>query len=448
MNALLIINSKFFRKLLKDIFEKHGFTALFADSFIDAFGYFDAQKINIICTEYHLIDSDKDIIVSLIRNQTKGTNVPILLLTSKDKDISKQSLSSGVTEVFRKDEESIAELERYIQAFRVFKENSISNSATILLTGTNEYLVDSINNYFKESQIRFVYCCSTEDAEALVRAAEFDLIITMTSSNDWLTSASFVRKIKSINKQTSRIPILTVAERLYRAQKLELLIAGIRDIIIIKSSHIEEYNVLMEELDVRIQTLLTEKRLFEKIEAQKQQLEALTVRDHLTGLYNRLFLSETAPKLIGQAYRANPQTDLSLLVIDLDFFKNVNDTYGHATGDKVLIAVAALIINIFRDTDVPVRFGGEEFVVLLPQCSSSDALKRADYFRRRLETTMPAGLHVTASIGVSSLPSDHQTDYETLFKHADNAVYESKAKGRNCSTFHPVEPNFTAPAPI
>ncbi len=156
-------------------------------------------------------------------------------------------------------------------------------------------------------------------------------------------------------------------------------------------------------------------------------VEQLATRDTLTGLANRRLFEEALEREVGRADREG--SPLSLVVMDLDHFKSVNDTYGHQTGDEVLRQVGAALTATCRAMDLPARYGGEEFVVLLPDCPSHAALEVADRLRRAIREQVTA-LPVTLSAGVATLP-DNAADADRLVAAADSALYEAKGSGRD-----------------
>jgi diguanylate cyclase (GGDEF)-like protein len=164
--------------------------------------------------------------------------------------------------------------------------------------------------------------------------------------------------------------------------------------------------------------------------------------DELTGFYNRNFLMQRVKEEIKKAYRLKYQ--LALIFIDLDFFKNVNDQYGHQVGDQLLAEFGDLIKGSIREYDVACRFGGEEFVILLPQTETKNAVELAERLREKIEKrkfcVSYGNLQITASFGVSSLPQNNvkQLDeeqtimlMENLIAWADDALYQAKKNGRN-----------------
>ncbi len=166
-----------------------------------------------------------------------------------------------------------------------------------------------------------------------------------------------------------------------------------------------------------------------EVEHLRDELAELSVRDGLTGLHNRRHLDRVLGPLVAEALSTG--TPLSALMVDIDHFKNINDTYGHAVGDRVLAAVAAELSRCIRSGDTLVRFGGEEFLALLPATSAEVAGQRAEACRARvaaLKVSTDAGdVHVTLSAGIAGL----RTDADVLLREADDALYDAKLAGRN-----------------
>lgn len=168
--------------------------------------------------------------------------------------------------------------------------------------------------------------------------------------------------------------------------------------------------------------------------ARLVHLEQEVIVDPLTGVYNRRFFAEQIDREIALAGRAG--SDLSLLVIDLDHFKDVNDTHGHTVGDRVLAVVASVLSEGIRKSDIPVRYGGDEFVIIAPASDSEAASQLAKRLCRKVseaQVTCPGGSNVavTVSIGYATMRGNETA--ESLFMRADAAVYEAKLSGRNCS---------------
>ncbi len=159
----------------------------------------------------------------------------------------------------------------------------------------------------------------------------------------------------------------------------------------------------------------------------KKQLEEALVIDHLTRVFNRNKLKSLTHKDSSRLIFENPR-EVSILVVDIDHFKRVNDTHGHDAGDKVLVYTAKQILDNTRATDYAIRWGGEEFVVLMPACSLANAQQIAEKIRRAIETGDNGVCPVTVSIGVSRY--DGKNCMESISR-ADKALYVAKQSGRN-----------------
>ena len=175
--------------------------------------------------------------------------------------------------------------------------------------------------------------------------------------------------------------------------------------------------------------------IFEDITERKnmeQKLTRLALHDRLTGLYNRGSFDEKISDELSRSTRYDRQ--LTLLMLDIDFFKKVNDNYGHQAGDEALKNVADIIKNSIRISDYPARFGGEEFMVILPETQSEKAVDLAERIRKTIESedihiSETQTIHITISIGVATSVKDISADQ--LVKKVDEALYKAKNNGRN-----------------
>ena len=165
----------------------------------------------------------------------------------------------------------------------------------------------------------------------------------------------------------------------------------------------------------------------------RERLQEMSVRDPLTGLYNRRYMQETLEREIKRAQRDSKP--ISLLMLDVDHFKVVNDTHGHDAGDLVLKSLARFLAGNLRGEDVACRYGGEEFILIMPGLSLADSGIKAEHIRRGVESSLQVPyldqtLSVTVSIGVASFP-EHGTQVDQLISMVDDALYAAKNSGRN-----------------
>ena len=194
------------------------------------------------------------------------------------------------------------------------------------------------------------------------------------------------------------------------------------------------------ELLARIRACLRTKTLQDDLQLKNNQLENLlkevekkAVTDPLTGLFNRRHFNDTLDKELSRSIRYNEP--LTCMMLDIDFFKSVNDNYGHQVGDSVLSEIGKILKESVRMIEVAARYGGEEFTLLFPKTTTKDALKPATRILEGVATHnfygVPKDRIITVSIGVAGLPDPLIQNRATLVKCADHAMYKAKRDGRN-----------------
>jgi len=182
-----------------------------------------------------------------------------------------------------------------------------------------------------------------------------------------------------------------------------------------------------KELLARVKTQL-------KIHKMEKELRLLALIDPMTKLYNRRYFTSITEHSISFAQRE--RQELSVIMIDIDDFKNINDTYGHQIGDDVIVLVANTLMKIQRKSDIVCRYGGEEFVILLPNTSLENAKKVAEHARKEVESLSVSDssqqeISFTISLGVSCVNVDDEETIEKSLKRADDALYNAKKLGKN-----------------
>ncbi|RMA97269.1 sensor domain-containing diguanylate cyclase [Hydrogenothermus marinus] len=192
----------------------------------------------------------------------------------------------------------------------------------------------------------------------------------------------------------------------------------------------EEEGEVLRDLGYIISSIISE-------EIEREICFERAIKDSLTGLYNRFFLEMEANKEFERAKRY--KFPISIIMIDIDNFKNVNDTYGHLVGDEVLKKIANIIKNNIRKTDIAARYGGEEFVILLPNTPLEKAIKVAERIRQKVEEELFKDenntFKVTISAGVSYCDYEN-CDFKKVLEEADKALYIAKAQGKNKVVVH------------
>ena len=194
--------------------------------------------------------------------------------------------------------------------------------------------------------------------------------------------------------------------------------------------------IRLQELIVRLKRVLRERALIAQRRQMEHQLRELTITDDLTKLYNMRHLYYQLQLEMDRALRY--RAPLSLLLLDVDEFKGYNDTYGHLEGDKVLVKLGEVIRECLRKSDTAYRYGGDEFMVVLPEAKGNEAMNVAERIRERFPSVNPNGpsngsIDTTVSIGVAEyLPGENLSEF---IKRADQTMYEAKKRGGNQSLF-------------
>ncbi len=266
----------------------------------------------------------------------------------------------------------------------------------------------------------------TSPQEALFRAADidYDLVIISLGLTDF-DGLRLCSQLRSLER-TRGVPILIVSELEDTARLLRGLDMGVNDYLV--------RPIDRNELVARARTQVKRKRYADRLRSNFQQSMELAITDPLTRLHNRRYMEIHLGTLLEKTREAH--RPLSVLLVDIDFFKAINDTYGHDAGDEVLKEFAARLRSSVRGVDLACRFGGEEFVIVMPEADLSIASAVGERLRRRIAGETFAinnntqRIEVTISVGVS-VRQPEDTTADPLLKRADQALYRAKRDGRN-----------------
>lgn len=299
---------------------------------------------------------------------------------------------------------------------KIVKRIASNSKKTILVVDDSKLILTHTSMLLHSQNINSILCLDGKEAwEHLndTNAKEIDLVITdyeMPHMNGY----DLVKNIR--NKYSfEELPVLVVSGSQNTYMISRFLKVGANDYI--------TKPFMNEEFIGRINNSLLISGMFKKI-------KSMAMTDALTGLHNRLYFYEAGVKIFENATRANQPSAIAM--IDIDNFKKVNDTYGHEAGDKALIHVANTMKKALRRSDVLVRFGGEEFVILLPNCSHDQAVKVMEKVcsitaASPCQINADTKLSITISIGVTSA----LTDIDKMLETADKFMYKAKKRGKN-----------------
>lgn len=313
---------------------------------------------------------------------------------------------------------------RAIGIDELLQSKSSESSKTPRLLLVDESL-SSAERFLRSLGTDFLIDTQRDPQTAFFQAVEKDYDCVMVSTNfsnfDPLRLCSQLRSLD----RTRFTPILLIAEPGEEDRTMRALELGVNDYVV--------RPIDMQELTARLRTQVRRKRFNDALRHSVVQTIEMAVTDGLTGLHNRRYFDNHMQSMLDRATQRN--RPLSFMIADIDKFKNINDTLGHDGGDDVLREFAVRLRRQVRGADLVCRFGGEEFVVAMPDTDASVAALVAERVRAAVENepfSINSGrsMRVTTSIGVSTLVPDADTVAE-LMKRADRGLYEAKNSGRN-----------------
>jgi len=303
---------------------------------------------------------------------------------------------------------------------------SNSTAGRILLVDNDPRSAERLRNYLATAhQVEVLSEPQAAPLQVTTGGYELAIVSMALGEFDPLRVCSQIRTLEA----TRNLPILLVADEVDRTKVVRGLDMGVSDFIM--------RPVERNELAARVRTQIRRFRYAAELRQSVTNTMALAVTDELTGLYNRRYFDRHLSLMLDKAREQS--RDMALMLIDMDFFKSVNDNHGHDIGDAVLREFAERLRRNIRGVDLACRFGGEEFVVLMPDTDYRQAQGVAERVRmavaeRGFETQESRPLMVTCSVGVALNETALDTP-ETILKRADVALYRAKREGRNRVVF-------------
>ncbi len=296
---------------------------------------------------------------------------------------------------------------------------------SVLVIDKSSTVRHKIISTLKDTSPFMSYFETSSGAEGLEIIQNNSIDVILSGLHLYETSGTELLRQLQIDDELCDIPVVILTSENNTQTKINLLEQGASDYIVIPIDN--------GELVARIKVQLKMKTMQDNLKRSNRLLLNLSSTDPLTRLFNRRMLMQTLDKEFVRHGRS--QTTLSLLMLDIDHFKNINDTYGHLNGDTVLIGLAKILKEYLRPYDIATRFGGEEFALVLPNTPISGAYDVAERLRIAVEKMIFSGelrnLSLTVSIGISCYPCSTVNDVDQLLRTADKALYQAKQTGRN-----------------
>jgi two-component system, cell cycle response regulator len=431
-------------KLLQTRLSLEYFEVLTATNGPDAIAICEKGGCDIVLLGVKMPGMDGFEVCRRLRTTPETAHLPIVLLTALDRPADRvRGLESGADDFLTKPVDEIALIARVrslvrlkfsidelrVRAAQGAEEAGIaaleldaSERGRLLLVdeqrSSSERIVGALSPYHD-----VILAGDPGEALAMAREATIDLMIVSLGSGafDGLRLCSQARS----HERTRNLPLLIIADPDDRPKVLRGLELGVNDYL--------TRPIDRNELLARVRTNIRQKRYADRLRQSVQQSIEMALYDALTGLNNRRSLERRLPAMIETARQRG--APLTMMVLDIDHFKRVNDTYGHDVGDLVLKGFAAQLQDIFRGGDLLCRLGGEEFVVVMLDVDMGQAARIAERARRITESRefiidgAAGSVSITVSIGLAEWRENG--DAAELYRRADRALYLSKAAGRN-----------------
>ena len=435
-------------KLLEARLLAEYFDVLTADNGADALAICDTAQVDLILLDIMMPGMDGFEVCERLKANPRVSHIPVVMVTALDQPADRvRGLKAGADDFLTKPVNDLQLISRVKSLLRLktLSDELRARADTARNLGLDDgrigegkgeetpqvLLVDGRAN----SQERIIRALkpianvvAMSDAQAaLFEAAEspFELVIVNSNFEDYdpLRLCSQLRSLE----RTRFLPVLLITEQGGDDMIVRALELGVNDYIV--------RPIDPNELVARCLTQIKRKRYNDRLRTSVQQTIELAVTDALTGLHNRRYLDNHLAILFKRSVqRSRP---MSLLITDIDRFKSVNDAYGHDAGDQVLKEFAARVRASVRGADLACRFGGEEFMIAMPDTAPEVAAAVAERLRVAIESIpfilrdSGQALHVTASFGISSRQATTDGP-EELLRQADRALYAAKNSGRNC----------------
>jgi two-component system, cell cycle response regulator len=408
----------------------------------------DRGECDIVLLDVMMPGMDGFEVCRRLRANPKTAHLPIVFITALDQPSDRvKGLEAGGDDFLTKPFNEVALLARVRSLLRlkIITDELRSRSATSVAIGMqsvereaqrdngqggNVLLIDDRASAAQrlaellQTQQKVSIAASAEQGVAEAAKDDLDLIIVGLGMENF-DGLRLVSQLRA-HERIRQIPILVVAEGDDDTRVMRALDMGVNDFV--------ARPIDRNELSARVRTQVRRQRYAKMLRASMQSSIELAVTDPLTGLSNRRYFTSHVTSMLGAPNAA--QSDLTLLILDIDHFKRINDTYGHDVGDEVLREFAHRMKEGVRGIDLICRLGGEEFVIVMPETDPIMGFRIADRLRQSVAERPFAirggreEIAVTVSIGLTGLRG-HDSSPDTLLKRADEALYKAKKAGRN-----------------
>ncbi|HED19307.1 MAG TPA: response regulator [Gammaproteobacteria bacterium] len=392
----------------------------------EACAWLERSHFDLITTALMLPDKDGLELSRYVRASGHHHYTPTIVVSGDaDARLLREGFAAGVTDYFDKSLGYRAFAE-FIKGFvqrnsglvgRILYVEDSQLSATVLLRLTERHGLQVVHTTHAEEALQLL----RETAQGGPHEDDaFDIVITDFFLQGRMTGGDLLHALRAkFHYSQQEMPVLVLTGSESGARQAEVFHAGANDFV--------SKPIVEEVLMARIHSLLLIKQQFKALKRQSEYMHQLSITDGLTGVYNRRYLLDHGEQFLA----ARHNHPVGAVLLDIDHFKKINDNLGHITGDRVLQALGELLRQRIPEHALAVRFGGEEFALLIPRCTINDAEQCAEDLRKEIELLKPAGVIITVSVGLATNQQNPELSLTQLLNRADKALYAAKAQGRN-----------------
>lgn len=392
----------------------------------EACAWLQNSHFDLITTSLMLPDRDGLELSRYVRASSHHHYTPTIVVSGDaDTRLLREGFAAGVTDYFDK---SLG-YRAFAEFIKDFMQRKFGMVGRILYVEDSRLTAALIVRLMEKHGLQVTHTTHAEQALQLLRDCapggplapeQFDIVITDFYLEGRLTGGDLLHAIRAkFHYSQQEMPVLVLTSSKEEEKQVELFHAGANDFVF--------KPVVEEVLMARIRSLLLIKQQFAALKRQTDSMHRLAITDSLTRVYNRRYLLDHGEQFL--ARRDNHP--VAAVLLDIDHFKKINDNLGHITGDRVLEALGELLLSRIPENGMVVRFGGEEFALLVPRCSINQAHQCAEGLRREIEALNPADVAITVSVGLATNQQNPGLSLTQLINHADKALYAAKAQGRN-----------------
>ena len=419
MKTLVVEPSKTYRLLLNEFLHGFSINPQEVTDGTSALANIKNNQYDLICIAMHLSDMQGVDLAKQIK-ETKGFEQTIVILFSSEQSQEKlaQAKTAQVNYICQK-----MALDKLKTLFAHITQDELiafEGKGHILYVEDHMTQANVTIAMLAEMGLTVDHFTSAEAAFTAYGLNKYDLVLMDVVLEGKKDGIDLIEDIRARQDDKIFTPILAISASVSDSQRIHALKMGANDFI--TKPFIEA------ELAARLKNMLITQQLYQQVNKQKQALEKMAMTDQLTGLYNRHFLIPYVEKALSSAKRYN--FPLTIVMIDLDKFKLINDELGHEAGDKLLCGIANILQTNCRNEDAAIRLGGDEFLVVLPHCSLEQAKFKTETIRQAITELPPESHQTSASFGLSSTEEGNFI-FEQLFSMADSAAYQAKLNGGN-----------------